>query len=305
MLGAVGLLAVALGWIVVRFDGFEAEIGPAILLIAAGVGSVALIMTGPIACLAAIAALTVAGIQPQLAEIGGVEATLVDVFYLGLVGWWLRAVIGRAQQPDPAPRPRIAFGQRIAIVLFAYVCLTFFHVAGSNPDGLSDSIVSWLRLAATLSIAFLAASVIETKRDVRIVLGAIALAGVGAVIFAAVNADGLLGDRAGGALGPNALGLVVRLAARDRRVRRGDDQGAYRDRARGRRRHRAAAGEVGRVVRRRRPGAWRSARASPDGRARPSGSTRPIVALAVAGVCGLQNRSALSPGGDTRVGGLP
>ena len=211
MLGAVGLLAVALGWIVVRFDGFEAEIGPAILLIAAGVGSVALIMTGPIACLAAIAALTVAGIQPQLAEIGGVEATLVDVFYLGLVGWWLRAVIGRAQHPDPAPRPRIAFGQRIAIVLFAYVCLTFFHVAGTNPDGLSDSIVSWLRLAATLSIAFLAASVIETKRDVRIVLGAIALAGVGAVIFAAVNADGLLGDRAGGALGPNALGLVSGL----------------------------------------------------------------------------------------------
>ena len=105
MLGAVGLLAVALGWIVVRFDGFEAEIGPAILLTAAGVGSLALIMTGPIACLAAIAALTVAGIQPQLAEIGGVEATLVDVFYLGLVGWWLRDVIGRAQHPDPGPRP--------------------------------------------------------------------------------------------------------------------------------------------------------------------------------------------------------
>ena len=39
MLGAVGLLAVALGWIVVRFDGFEAGIGPAILLIAAAVGS--------------------------------------------------------------------------------------------------------------------------------------------------------------------------------------------------------------------------------------------------------------------------
>ena len=92
-----------------------------------------------------------------------------------------------------------------------YVCLTFFHVAGSAPDALFESIVSWLRLTATLSIAFLAASVIETKRDVRIVLGAIAVAGVGAVVFAAVNADGLLADRAGGALGPNALGLVSGL----------------------------------------------------------------------------------------------
>ena len=42
-------------------------------------------------------------------------------------------------------------------------------------------------------------------------LGAIALAGVGAVVFAAVNAEGLLVDRAGGALGPNALGLVSGL----------------------------------------------------------------------------------------------
>jgi O-antigen ligase len=53
--------------------------------------------------------------------------------------------------------------------------------------------------------------VIESKRDVRIVLGAIAVAGVGGVVFAAVNADGLLGERAGGALGPNALGLVSGL----------------------------------------------------------------------------------------------
>jgi O-antigen ligase len=211
ILGAVGLLSIALGWIVVRFDGFEAGIGPAILLIAGGVGSVALIMTGPILCLAAIAALTVAGIQPQLAEIGGVEATLVDVFYLGLAGWWLRDVIGRAQDPGRVPRPRIAFGQRIAIVLFVYVCLTFFHVAGSAPDALFESIVSWFRLAATLSIAFLAASMIKTERDVRIVLGAIAVAGVGAVVFATINADAVLVDRAGGALGPNALGLVSGL----------------------------------------------------------------------------------------------
>ena len=127
------------------------------------------------------------------------------------MGWWLRDVIGRAQDPARDAPPRIAFGQRIAIVLFLYVCLTFLHVAGSAPDALFESIVSWLRLIATLSIAFLAASVIKTERDVRIVLGAIAVAGVGAVVFAAVNADALLADRAGGALGPNALGLVSGL----------------------------------------------------------------------------------------------
>jgi O-antigen ligase len=210
-LGAIGLLAVALGWIVVRYDGFDAGIGLAIGLTAAGIACVAVVLAGPIACLAAIAALTVGGIQPRLAEVGGVEVTLVDVFYVGLVGWWLLGVIGRAQAPEPEARPRIAFGQMIALALFIYVGLTFLHVAASNPDALFESVVSWLRLAATLSIAFLAASVIDSKRDVRIVLGAIAVAGVGAVAFAAVDADGLLGDRVGGALGPNALGLVSGL----------------------------------------------------------------------------------------------
>lgn len=210
-LAAVGLVAIGLGWIVVRFDGFEAGIGSAILVTVAGVACLAVILAGPVACLAAIAALTISGVQPQLAETGGVEVTLVDVFYLGLVCWWLWRAIGRAQTPDPAPRPRVSFGQPIAIALFVYVCLTFFQVAGSNPDALFDSIVSWLRLAATLSIAFLAASVIETRREVRIVLGAVAVAGVGAVIFAAAGADGSLADRVGGALGPNALGLVSGL----------------------------------------------------------------------------------------------
>jgi len=210
-LALAGLLAIGLGWIVVRFDGFEAEIGSAILVTVAAIVSLAVIMAGPVACLAAIAALTVSGVDPQLASVGDVEATLVDAFYVGLVGWWLWRALGRAQEPDPAPRPRIAFGQTIALALFAYGCLTFFHVAGSNPDALFDSIVSWLRLAVTLSIAFLAASVIETRRDVRIVLGAIAVAGISTVVFAAASADGSLADRIGGALGPNALGLVSGL----------------------------------------------------------------------------------------------
>jgi O-antigen ligase len=210
-LGGVGVLAVALGWLVVRFDGFDAGIGHAVLVTVGASACLAVILSGPIACLAAIAALTVGGIQPPLAEVGGIEATLADIFYVGLVGWWLRSVIVRAQWPGRDVRPRVVFGQRIAVALFVYVCLTFFHLAGSAPEALSDSIVSLLRVSATLSIAFLAASAIETKRDVQIVLGAMAIAGVGAVVFAAVDAGGLLADRAGGTLGPNALGLVSGL----------------------------------------------------------------------------------------------
>jgi O-antigen ligase len=210
-IGAAALIALVLGWLAVRFDGFEADIGPAVLLTLGALGCMAVVAAGPVACLAAIGALTVGGIRPVLAEPSGLEVTIVDVFYAGLVGWWLLGLIGRAQRARPDPRQRIAFGQSVAIALFVYVALTFFHVANSDPGALDDSIISWLRVVLTASIAFLAASVIETKRDVRIVLGATVAAGAVAIVVGAFNADSLFEGRTGGALGPNALGLVSGL----------------------------------------------------------------------------------------------
>jgi O-antigen ligase len=73
-------------------------------------------------------------------------------------------------------------------------------------------LVSWLRIVQTASIAFLAANVIETKRDVRVVLYAIAAATAVGVVVAAVSGGDLLAGRSrGGTLGPNALGLMSGL----------------------------------------------------------------------------------------------
>lgn len=208
-LTVVALLAVAAGWLVAGQDGFGADTGSAVALTLGAIGALAVIMAGPVPCLIAIAALTLTGIRPVIAGLGGAEATVVDIFYVGLVGWWLLAVIGRAQGTRADRRPRIAFGQWAALAFFAYVNLTFVYLANTNPGALEDSIASWLRLVVTVSIAFFAASVIQTKRDVRMVLGAIAIVGVGIVIFGAAIAD--LGGRTGGTLGPNGLGLLSGL----------------------------------------------------------------------------------------------
>jgi hypothetical protein len=183
-LASLALLALALGWIVARFDGFGADMGSATLLTAGGLVCVAVIMAGPVACLAAIAALTAGGYLPVIAQFGSVDATLADLFYVGLVGWWVLGAVKRAERGLPDPRPRVAFGQGVAILFFAYAGLTLWNVAISDPGALGNSLVSWLRLVQTASLAWLAASFIETKRDVHLLLGAIAGAGVVAVMEA-------------------------------------------------------------------------------------------------------------------------
>jgi O-antigen ligase len=207
-LGGMALLAAALGWGVVRFDGFGGDTASAALATVGGLACLAAITAGPLVCLAAIAALTAGGFYPVFAQFGGVEATLADVFFAGLFGWWLLGAIRRTERGLRDTRPRIAFGQGAAILFLACAGLTVAKLAISDPGTLGDSLASWLRLVQTASLAWLAASVIETKRDVRLVLGAIAGAGVVAVAIGALTGGNLLTQRSGGTLGPNPLGLV-------------------------------------------------------------------------------------------------
>ena len=89
--------------------------------------------------------------------------------------------------------------------------MTLVNVASSDPGAVGSALVSWLRLVQTASLAWLAARLLETKRDIHLVLGAIAGAGVIAVADGALSGGSLLTDRSGGSLGPNALGLVSGL----------------------------------------------------------------------------------------------
>ena len=181
------------------------------VLTTGGLVCAALIMTGPQTCLAAIGALTITGFLPVLAQSGDVDVNLADVFYVGAVAWWLVGVVARAGRSVPDKRPRIAFGQAVAIAFLAYAGLTLVTVQSSDSGAVGSAFVSWLRLVQTASLAWLAASLIESKRDIRLILGAMAAAGVVAVADAALSGGSLLTERSGGALGPNALGLVSGL----------------------------------------------------------------------------------------------
>lgn len=208
--GAATLFGVAIVAVIVHFDGFGASLVPAVGVTAAAIAAIAVIMTGPVSCAVGVAALTAAGLSPVLAQAGPVTITLPDIFFLGLVYWWARGALGRAQGVLPARRS-VPFGQTAAILLLVYSGLTLWKIEISNPSGFETSLVSWLRLVQTAAIAWMTANALGTRRDVRLLLTAIAIGGVVAVVQGLADGGALLSQRYAGTLGPNALGLVSGL----------------------------------------------------------------------------------------------
>ena len=207
-LAGVAVLAAALGWTVAHFDGFGTDVGSAALVTAGGIACVAVIAAGAVACLATVTVLSVAGLLPVIGHFGGVDITLADLFYVALVGWWVAGASQRAQASRSSPQARIAFGQGVAIAFLAYAGLTLLKVATSDPGNFTDAVVSWLRLVQSASLAWLAASVLETRRDLRLLVGAVTLGGLIAIV-AALAEGGALTARAHGTLtSPDILGLV-------------------------------------------------------------------------------------------------
>jgi O-antigen ligase len=209
--GSLLLLSLALGRVVVETQAIQANPG-VVLLGALGVMvAVAIMVAGPVPCLAAIAALTVLPLLPQASLGGGVDLFAADAFFGALVVWWLLRTAGLSQRPATVDPPSVVPGAPV-LILLAYVGLTLLYVATVDPDRLSVSLVSWLRLVETASLGWLAATFLRTRRDVTLLLGAVAAAGAVAVVVALVGGVGdadseLLGDRGGGILNPNALGL--------------------------------------------------------------------------------------------------
>jgi len=208
------LLSVALGRDVAAWDG-DQEMGGVLLGVAAALACAVIVAIGPVACLAAIGGLAAAGLLPVLSRAGGVDLTLADLFYVGVVGGWaLQSLRDRASaamaRPAPSPVPQLP-----ALLFLAFAGLTLWHVRAVDPGEFGDSLVSWLRLVQTASLAWLAAATIRTKRDLSVVLGAVAVGGVVAVALAleaAVSSGGNpLVERYAASLNANALGLVSGL----------------------------------------------------------------------------------------------
>jgi O-antigen ligase len=209
------LLSVALGRDVAAIGGDEPRLGAVLLAVAAASACAVLVAIGPVLCLAAIAALAAAGWLPVLGQFGGVDLTLADVFYVGAVAGWASGALKESANAAGPTRAGSLIPQLPAILFLAFAGLTLWHVQVVDPGELEDSLISWLRLVQTASLGWLAAAVIRTKRDVTIVLAAVAVGGTVAVSLAlesAVSGGGdLLVERYAATFDANALGLVSGL----------------------------------------------------------------------------------------------
>jgi O-antigen ligase len=208
------LLSVVLGRLVAGLE-IQADDRTIVLVAAGAMACLAVIVAGPVACLGAIGALAAAGWLPVLVQVGGVDVTLADIFYAGLVGGWLLGALKENEARFTSARSRPTFGQAAALLFFTYAGLTLWHVRIVEPGEFGDSLVSWLRLVQTASLAWLAAGVIRTRRDVTVLLASIsagAVVAIGLTLVEAVTGGGsLLTDRYSAGLNVNALGLVSGL----------------------------------------------------------------------------------------------
>ena len=203
---ALGVGSVLLGLALPRLT--EIAIGtPAAVLLPVGViTSLAVVAAGRVACLAAIVALTAAGLRIPVGQLSGADITVADFFFGALVAWWAAGALrGLAARERPVPAER--FGQAAAVAFIAYAGLSVLAVEGT---AMGEATISWLRFAHTALIAWLVAATIRSKRDLGILLVAGVAGGlvaVGSTVVELASVGGV-GDRHGGLLGANAVGLL-------------------------------------------------------------------------------------------------
>jgi O-antigen ligase len=213
--GCLLLVSLGLGRAVVETQTIQADPRVVVLAVIGGMVALVVMLAGPVPCIAAIAVLTVLQLLPQVSVGAGVDLFPADAFLGALVCWWLIGTAGLgAQRANLDARAPLRGGP--VLVFLGYVGLTLLYVAAVDPGRLPVSFISWLRLLETASLGWLAATFLRTRRDVTVVLSAIAAAGAIAVVLAlaggAGEADsGSLGARGGGFVNPNALGLVSGL----------------------------------------------------------------------------------------------
>jgi O-antigen ligase len=204
-------LCVVLGRVVVETQALEARTGTLVLAVVCSLVALAVMLAGPVACLAALVGLGMLTFLPSVALGGGVDVKPADAFYVALLAWAaVRLLVPRSPPPGPAAVSGVP-----TLLFVGFAGLTLLYVAAVDPGAVSGSFVSWVRLVQTLSIALLAAVFVRSTRDVAVILGAITVAGTLAVAVALIGgvgseSDAALGSRGGG-FNPNTLGLVSGL----------------------------------------------------------------------------------------------
>jgi O-antigen ligase len=180
---------------------------PAVWVAAALVVWIAVVAAGPVTCLAATAAAAAAGGHVSVVASGGVDVSIGDLFFLPLVAWCISIAARRRR-----PVPRVPMGKEAVLLFVGLGALSLLHVAVVDPGRLNVSAVSLLRFCQTVTIAWLAATVLTSRRQLLFVLGAMVLGAVASIIGSYVEAisvgGNILTGRYEGLLTPNSVGLV-------------------------------------------------------------------------------------------------
>jgi hypothetical protein len=116
----------------------------ALVLIALAVLVVSIVVAlGPTSCIVAIVAMVVIGWLPVLFTVATVQVTVVDVFYVGLVGWWLIDRATAKRGPSVAGHvPSLRSGGGATLAFLGYVGLTTALVAITAPADFPASLAS-------------------------------------------------------------------------------------------------------------------------------------------------------------------
>jgi O-antigen ligase len=168
---------------------------------------------GPRWCLAALVVTTVLGWSSTSTSAGRVNLRLTDIPYLALLGW---VVVIRAHRGVR----RVNIGQRTLAVFVAVLGISLLPILATSPHSFFDDLVSWARLAETLSIVWLVPYSVDRPSDRRFLIGVVVAAcsvELGWAILHAAISGGLSGRLTngplGGATGPDSLGLFAAILA--------------------------------------------------------------------------------------------
>jgi O-antigen ligase len=164
-----------------------------------------LVMQGPQWCLAGLIASVVFGLTKTSVALGSVDVRVPDLFLVALAGW---VVVLRARYGQRGWIP----GRRLLALWLAALGLSLYPLLVRGTVG-ADSIVGWLRLAATFALVWFVPYALYRVRDIEFVLGAIALSTTAEILEAVIRAlaSGNVGSRLTGANSANATGLLAAI----------------------------------------------------------------------------------------------
>ncbi|MGH7805553.1 MAG: O-antigen ligase family protein, partial [Candidatus Binatia bacterium] len=207
----VGLIVgLAIAFLLFTF-GDAGEMGRAPLLAVGAFAGGLLILRGPLTCFTLLVAFEFLGYRQALVSWRGIDLQITDFLYVLTIGACI--VWGRAA-PGVLPKgsdPISAFRSLVPVLLVT--AMGVLRAGQREPDFFETSLISWMRFAQTLTVAWFVPRIVVSEQALTRVLRASEIGGLIAVL-AALGDSALRGNPLGvssrvqGLGDPNTLGLL-------------------------------------------------------------------------------------------------